>query len=187
MILGDFSQVVEASRPVLNPLLSSETGKPFVARNFNGLVFEVVDQLLTRKIHVDNVATGILSTISAVPVKSSTLWSFRSSLVLKAILSNIASSGDAPEIVQRDLLTRFNEEPTTRIPSTPKQSKLAVVGMSCRLPGGANDLDLYWQLLVEGRDAHTTVPPDRFDLSTHFDPTGQVENSTPTPCTGSPL
>jgi len=31
-----------------------------------------------------------------------------------------------------------------------------------RLPG-APDLDAFWSLLAEGRDAVTTVPPDRFD------------------------
>lgn len=53
--------------------------------------------------------------------------------------------------------------------------------MSCRLPGGANDPELFWKLVAEGRDTHTTIPLDRFDLNTHFDPTGQVENSTQTP------
>ncbi|RMZ85465.1 hypothetical protein DV737_g817, partial [Chaetothyriales sp. CBS 132003] len=49
------------------------------------------------------------------------------------------------------------------------------------MPGGANDTELFWQLLVQGRDVHTTVPPDRFDLDAHFDPTGKLENSTDTP------
>lgn len=35
--------------------------------------------------------------------------------------------------------------------------------------------------MVDKRDVHTTIPPDRFDLSTHFDPGGQIENTTQTP------
>jgi asperthecin polyketide synthase len=66
-------------------------------------------------------------------------------------------------------------------PRTVAQSTLAIVGMSCRLPGGANDCKLFWDLLKEGRDTHTEVPADRFDLQAHFDPSGQVPNSTPTP------
>ncbi|WP_327095841.1 type I polyketide synthase [Nocardia vinacea] len=38
--------------------------------------------------------------------------------------------------------------------------EIAIVGMSCRLPGAA-DLDSYWQLLSEGRAAIGTAPPGR--------------------------
>ncbi|MGE3188310.1 MAG: acyltransferase domain-containing protein, partial [Vicinamibacterales bacterium] len=38
---------------------------------------------------------------------------------------------------------------------------IAIVGMACRFPGGADDPDAFWRLLEEGRDAVTAVPPDR--------------------------
>ncbi|MFI0858299.1 type I polyketide synthase [Streptomyces sp. NPDC021098] len=37
---------------------------------------------------------------------------------------------------------------------------VAVIGMACRLPG-AKDVDAFWQLLLDGRDAVTEVPPRR--------------------------
>ncbi|MCP3097313.1 SDR family NAD(P)-dependent oxidoreductase [Myxococcus sp. K15C18031901] len=43
---------------------------------------------------------------------------------------------------------------------------LAVVGMGCRFPGGANDPEAYWRLLSEGVDAVREVPPDRWRSST---------------------
>ncbi|MEZ0367690.1 MAG: AMP-binding protein, partial [Candidatus Sericytochromatia bacterium] len=43
--------------------------------------------------------------------------------------------------------------------STPEP--IAVVGMACRLPG-APDLQAYWQLLLEGRDAVGPAPADRW-------------------------
>ena len=42
--------------------------------------------------------------------------------------------------------------------------------MACRFPGGANDLDAYWQLLREGVDAITTIPPERWDVDSYYDP-----------------
>ncbi len=39
---------------------------------------------------------------------------------------------------------------------------IAIVGAACRLPG-APDLDAFWSLLADGRDAVTTVPAGRFD------------------------
>lgn len=46
---------------------------------------------------------------------------------------------------------------------------IAIVGIGCRLPGGANSAEQFWQLLCQGRDAITEVPPERWDLARHFD------------------
>ncbi|WPB73360.1 beta-ketoacyl synthase N-terminal-like domain-containing protein [Archangium violaceum] len=45
---------------------------------------------------------------------------------------------------------------------------VAVVGMSCRLPG-ADDPDSFWRLLLEGRDATRDVPPARWDADAWAD------------------
>ncbi|QNA71961.1 aminotransferase class I/II-fold pyridoxal phosphate-dependent enzyme [Streptomyces sp. So13.3] len=41
---------------------------------------------------------------------------------------------------------------------------IAIVGIGCRFPG-APDADSYWQLLLDGRDAITEVPADRWDTT----------------------
>jgi acyl transferase domain-containing protein/NADPH:quinone reductase-like Zn-dependent oxidoreductase/NAD(P)-dependent dehydrogenase (short-subunit alcohol dehydrogenase family)/SAM-dependent methyltransferase/acyl carrier protein len=46
---------------------------------------------------------------------------------------------------------------------------IAVIGMSCRVPGAANPAE-FWELLRDGRDAMGQVPPDRFDIDAYFDP-----------------
>jgi acyl transferase domain-containing protein len=48
---------------------------------------------------------------------------------------------------------------------------IAVVGIGCRFPGGANGPDAYWRLLLAGFDAVGPVPPDRYDVEAHYDPT----------------
>lgn len=40
---------------------------------------------------------------------------------------------------------------------------VAIVGMSCRFPGGAETLDDFWSLLVEGRDGLSPVPEQRWN------------------------
>jgi len=47
---------------------------------------------------------------------------------------------------------------------------VAVIGIGCRFPGGANDSDSFWRLLIEGRDAISEVPPERWDIDAFYDP-----------------
>ena len=61
----------------------------------------------------------------------------------------------AGELERREYLTR---EP------------IAVVGMACRFPGGANDPKSFWKLLSQGVDLHSKVPRDRWCADEFFDP-----------------
>ncbi|MDM8557192.1 SDR family NAD(P)-dependent oxidoreductase [Candidatus Parabeggiatoa sp. HSG14] len=47
---------------------------------------------------------------------------------------------------------------------------IAIIGMACRFPGGANNPALFWQLLHEGRDANTEIPTNRWDINGLYDP-----------------
>jgi acyl transferase domain-containing protein/acyl carrier protein len=47
---------------------------------------------------------------------------------------------------------------------------IAIIGMSCRFPGGADDPARFWSLLSDGRDAIREVPRDRWDIDAYFDP-----------------
>jgi acyl transferase domain-containing protein/acyl carrier protein len=46
---------------------------------------------------------------------------------------------------------------------------MAIVGVSCRFPGGATSPRLFWDLLAGGVDAITDMPADRFDAARLFD------------------
>ncbi|SHN35299.1 type I polyketide synthase [Rhizobacter sp. OV335] len=47
---------------------------------------------------------------------------------------------------------------------------IAIVGMGCRFPGGADSPEQFWQLLVDGVDAVREVPADRWDADALYDP-----------------
>ncbi|NMO19735.1 SDR family NAD(P)-dependent oxidoreductase [Pyxidicoccus fallax] len=54
--------------------------------------------------------------------------------------------------------------------STNGSEPIAVVGMSCRLPGGVRSPEDFWRLLAGGVNAVREVPRDRWDLDTWYDP-----------------
>ena len=39
---------------------------------------------------------------------------------------------------------------------------IAIIGLSCRLAGGASNPEKLWEMLAEGRSAWSEVPPDRW-------------------------
>ncbi|MDF5712712.1 MAG: aminotransferase class III-fold pyridoxal phosphate-dependent enzyme [Rhizonema sp. NSF051] len=51
-----------------------------------------------------------------------------------------------------------------------KKEPIAILGMGCRFPGGANNPEAFWQLLRDGVDAVTEVPPNRWDINALYDP-----------------
>ncbi|WP_375496224.1 type I polyketide synthase, partial [uncultured Nostoc sp.] len=51
-----------------------------------------------------------------------------------------------------------------------QKEPIAIIGMGCRFPGGADTPELFWQLLRQGIDAIAEVPPDRWDVAAYYDP-----------------
>ena len=47
---------------------------------------------------------------------------------------------------------------------------IAVIGIGCRVPGGATNADEMWRLLRDGTDCARTVPADRWDAHKWYDP-----------------
>jgi acyl transferase domain-containing protein/NADPH:quinone reductase-like Zn-dependent oxidoreductase/NADP-dependent 3-hydroxy acid dehydrogenase YdfG/acyl carrier protein len=51
-----------------------------------------------------------------------------------------------------------------------RHQPIAIIGMGCRFPGGACDAASFWELLKEGRDGLSAVPPDRWNIDDYYDP-----------------
>jgi acyl transferase domain-containing protein/thioesterase domain-containing protein/acyl carrier protein len=48
---------------------------------------------------------------------------------------------------------------------------LAIIGIGCRLPGGADSPMAFWRMLCAGTDAIQEIPPERWNIAAHYDPT----------------
>ncbi|MFE2756562.1 type I polyketide synthase [Actinosynnema sp. NPDC059335] len=95
--------------------------------------------------------TGDLAAWLGRPVDPATLYGNPTILRLAVALT---TGGDAPAV-----------EPPARPAASAEP--IAVIGMACAFPG-AGSVDDYWSLLVEGRDAVTEVPPDRWPTDSWY-------------------
>ena len=50
-----------------------------------------------------------------------------------------------------------------------RTNEIAIIGMGCRFPGGADDPAAFWQMLKQGVDGIVDVPPERWDIRKYYD------------------
>ena len=43
--------------------------------------------------------------------------------------------------------------------------KVAVIGMACRFPGGADNPQKFWELLVAGKNVVSEIPGERWQVN----------------------
>jgi acyl transferase domain-containing protein/acyl carrier protein len=83
---------------------------------------------------------------------------------------------ETPEIREYELRLKkalqVTQQMRIRLDSLEKGQKepIAIVGMSCRFPGGADTPEAYWQLLRNSVDAISEVPASRWKADDFYDP-----------------
>lgn len=61
------------------------------------------------------------------------------------------------------------------LPQTP--TPIAIIGIGCRLPGGATDTEKLWDLLSEGRSAWSETPENRFNWKSFYHPSPEADGA----------
>jgi hypothetical protein len=51
-----------------------------------------------------------------------------------------------------------------------KHQPIAIIGMSCRLPGSVSTPDEFWELLARSRTGFSLIPPSRFSANRFLHP-----------------
>jgi amino acid adenylation domain-containing protein/non-ribosomal peptide synthase protein (TIGR01720 family) len=68
----------------------------------------------------------------------------------------------------RELRTRLDAEQRAR------SEPIAIIGLGCRFPGGADDPERFWELLRRGGDGISEVPTERWSNDVYYDPDPQA-------------
>ncbi len=82
----------------------------------------------------------------------------------------MAVGEDHLSTVKRALLTIESLQARLGAAEQAKSEPIAIIGIACRFPGGANDPDSFWDLMRAGVDAITQVPPARWDAEAFYNP-----------------
>lgn len=168
-------------KPVL-PIMSTSTGQPFVASSAADLFEQVIFEIMTKQIVWDNVIAGVAERVTKTDARDVTIMVFGVSLPSQQMSSALITTTPDLAVETEDLFVwvTTDVEEEKHEPRGSMQSKIAIVGMSCRLPGGATDPEKFWELLEAGMDVHRKIPADRFDVESHHDPTGKRMNTSHT-------
>ena len=58
-----------------------------------------------------------------------------------------------------------------------KSMPIAVIGLACRFPGDATSPEKFWEFIVQGRNALSDFPKDRFNVDSYYHPVAERAGS----------
>ncbi len=82
-------------------------------------------------------------------------------MAMNDLTRRIAALSSEKRVMLSKRLTTASEELRT--------DPIAIVGMSCRFPGGADSPEAFWNMLLAGRDGIVEVPGERWDIEQFYD------------------
>ncbi len=92
----------------------------------------------------------------------------------RAISPTVAYDYPSIALLARYLAGEQDEQPADQNIDAHSQATLsepiAIIGLACRFPAGANTPEAFWELLKNGRDAVSEIPEDRWNLAAFYDP-----------------
>ena len=174
-ILAPCDQNILKSYSSKFPLLSSKTGEPLSGSSYGSLLRAVLNEVLIEQLRWDVVSRVCATTFCQPSDSRITIYP-----ILASIASNLASKlsqATQSEVVVNNHCTVATYESLSLGPSgKPEQSKIAIVGYGGRFPNAEN-IESFWNMLHKGLDVHRKIPEDRFNVESHYDPTGRKKNT----------
>ncbi|KAI1734862.1 putative polyketide synthase [Xylaria scruposa] len=174
---SDVQSIVGTSH--LDQLNINSTGQAYLAQTATDLLSQIVSELLTQRICWENVVRDVARQCTDIEALSCQLFIFHNSLTVQELVSALEDIPSLDISVQNTTSYILEAPMDEHEPRGPMKSKIAIVGMACRLPG-ATDTEEFWDVLSKGLDVSQEIPADRFAVDTHCDPTGKNLNTSQT-------
>lgn len=173
-VLQPFTDLDEKFSPSIR-IISGSAERSSSDVDADKFMMDIVGDILIRPLSFDGVLSAVTDGAAASAKRECKVFSIGPSQALNSLASALRA-GTTLEVSAEGQLekTKSKYEPLNGA------QKIAVVGMAGRFPGSDN-LESFWNVLQQGLDLHRRVPPDRFDIDAHYDPTGKKNNTSHTP------
>lgn len=129
-------------------IISTGSGVRFAADTLSVLLPLVVDDILQNPLYWTKTLQVLITSLGK--AADVTLTAFGPTNVTKSLRRTLESSGI--EVTE----TKEVETPSVGGHVVGESDDIAIIGMSCRLPG-SDSLEEFWDVLEQGRDLHTIV------------------------------
>src|SRR5690349_21153187 len=93
-------------------------------------------------------------------------------------MNDVAPPDNTADLLRKTFLALKQAQARIETLEARRAEPIAVVGMACRLPGGANDPAALWERLCQGADSCGSVPDDRWDSSRFYHPSPDAPGQT---------
>ncbi|GAB7355309.1 hypothetical protein MBLNU459_g5843t1 [Dothideomycetes sp. NU459] len=157
------------------PLFSNATGRLITMSDYQSVLRAVLLEILTEPIRWNLLIESVAREVEMHLVSRCKILPFGAN-GSQSLFSALSLSGSTDVTIAEDVCGDRNQSRPQRALGRSEQSKIAIIGYSGRYPDAASN-EKFWEILHQGRDVHRAIPPDRFDVKAHMDPTGKKKNT----------
>ncbi|KIW13453.1 hypothetical protein PV08_08641 [Exophiala spinifera] len=172
-ILRPQTKAIFGNTTVRYPVCSSVTGKPVEAQNGYELLKNALKEIVIEPLKWDKV---LKYCVSGKPSEAK-VFAVGPTNLASSVVSALKAT--TPKVTLEDQ-SHWSTVAPAGTQHSKREADIAIVGYSGRFPDAA-DNELFWQLMEKGLDVHRPVPPDRFPVDSHTDPTSKKKNTSHTP------
>lgn len=172
-ILRPQTKAIFENAQVRFPVCSSVTGKPVAAQNGYELLQNALKEIVIEPLRWDKV----LKYCASGKATEAKVFAIGPTNLASSVVSALKAS--TPKVTLEDQ-SHWAPVAPKGTQHSKREADIAIVGFAGRFPDAA-DAELFWQLLEKGLDVHRAVPPDRFPVESHTDPTSKKKNTSHTP------
>lgn len=170
---GKFECVIEEMKKSNTQMKIHNGSEKYSREKIRTILVDIIDEML--KIHVSDYELsfqdyGIVS-VNVPPFMERINQEFQTNMHVSDLYNNpnVNQLTDCIFKMQSSKNQRRNNQMNETVHEVKESDKIAIVGMSCRLPNGANTVEDFWNLLLGGKDGIVDIPEDRWDVEKYYD------------------
>ncbi|NET44014.1 type I polyketide synthase [Okeania sp. SIO2B3] len=155
--------VADCVRKVMNPKFSLDSSRALMEMGIESLELLELKYLLEKKLEVEIEPNFFF--------KYGTVEAIASYFKGETPVTQKQNFQLLPEQTALDTISfSSKEEMLIKRPIGELENGIAIIGIACRFPGGADNPQKFWSLLRDGIDGITEVPPSRWDIEQYYHP-----------------